>query len=102
MLSKYVILSLWPLTFALSRYYRYVLDPEVKFTPEGSRISGPGAYFDGLPVKSILTLGMDAPESWLVEAVKAQYDLDNILLEEVKGGVHAEFDLEYLLLEGEI
>ena len=26
---------------------------------------------------------MSPPESWLVEAVRTQYDLDNILLEEV-------------------
>ena len=45
---------------------------------------------------------MNPPESWLVEAVRAQYDLDNILLEEVKGAVQADFDLEYLLLEGNI
>lgn len=84
----------------LKRYYRYVMDPELKFKPDGSVTSGPVAKFTDLPNKSILTLGMDPPESWMVEAVSAQYDLDNILLEEVKGGVMADFDLEYLLLEG--
>ncbi len=43
---------------------------------------------------------MDPPESWLVEAVHSPYDLDNIYLEEVESGVYADFELEYLLLEG--
>ncbi|XP_052214518.1 UDP-glucose:glycoprotein glucosyltransferase 1-like [Dreissena polymorpha] len=84
----------------LKRYYRYVLEAEPRFTSDGRLMPGPRARFTDLPDKSILTLGMDAPEGWLVEAVRAQYDLDNILLEEVKEGVSADFDLEYLLLEG--
>lgn len=84
----------------LKRYYRYVMDSELTFKPDGSLTSGASAMFTNLPQKSVLTLGMDAPESWMVEAVAAQYDLDNILLEEVKGGVTADFDLEYLIIEG--
>jgi len=53
-----------------------------------------------MPETPLLTLGMDPPESWLVEAVKTPYDLDNIYLEEVESGVPANFELEYLLLEG--
>ena len=53
-----------------------------------------------MPETPLLTLGMDPPESWLVEAVKTPHDLDNIYLEEVESGVHASFELEYLLLEG--
>ncbi|XP_045201595.2 UDP-glucose:glycoprotein glucosyltransferase 1-like isoform X2 [Mercenaria mercenaria] len=82
------------------RYYRYVLNSELTFKADGSLTSGPIAKFTDLPHKSILTLAMEPPESWLVQAVTAQYDLDNILLEEVKGGVTADFDLESLLLEG--
>lgn len=77
-----------------------MLNAEPQFKADGSATSGPYAKFTDLPNKSLLTLGMNPPESWVVEAVKAQYDLDNILLEEVKGGVTAWFDLEYLLLEG--
>ena len=36
-----------------------------------------------MPIKPLLTLGMDPPDSWLVEAVKSAHDLDNIYLEEV-------------------
>ena len=54
------------------------------FKPDGSSTLGPSAKFTDLPQKSLLTLGMQPPESWLVESVRTQYDLDNILLEEVK------------------
>jgi len=41
------------------------------------------AQFSDMPEKPLLTLGMDPPESWLVQAVHTPYDLDNIFLEEV-------------------
>lgn len=64
-------------------YYRYVLEPDLTFRPDGSLTSGPVARFTDLPQKSILTMGVNPPESWLVESVKAPHDLDNLLLEEV-------------------
>ncbi|GAB1602450.1 UDP-glucose:glycoprotein glucosyltransferase 1-like [Argonauta hians] len=84
----------------LTNFYRYVLDPEVKFSVDGNVISIPHAHFENLPQKSLLTLNMHPPESWLVEAVRSPYDLDNIMLEEATNGVSAEFELEHLLLEG--
>ena len=64
-------------------YYRFVLEPEPEFTEETGAVSGPFAQFDGLPLKPLLTVGMDPPESWLVESVDAIYDLDNICMDEV-------------------
>jgi len=64
-------------------YYRFVLEPELEFTEDTGAVSGPFAQFDGLPLKPLLTLGMDPPESWLVESVDAIYDLDNICMDEV-------------------
>jgi len=64
-------------------YYRFVLEPELEFTEDSGAVSGPFAQFDGLPLKPLLTLGMDPPESWLVESVHAVYDLDNICMNEV-------------------
>ena len=64
-----------------------MLEPELTFKVDGSLSLGPSARFDDLPQKSLLTLGMSPPESWLVEAVRTQYDLDNILLEEVGIGL---------------
>jgi len=60
-----------------------VLEPELEFTEDSGAVSGPFAQFDGLPLKPLLTLGMDPPESWLVESVYAVYDLDNICMNEV-------------------
>ncbi|XP_065924355.1 UDP-glucose:glycoprotein glucosyltransferase 1 isoform X1 [Magallana gigas] len=84
----------------VKNYYRYVLEPDLTFRPDGSLTSGPVARFTDLPQKSILTMGVNPPESWLVESVKAPHDLDNLLLEEVESGVNAEFALEYILIEG--
>jgi UDP-glucose:glycoprotein glucosyltransferase len=71
------------------------------FSVDSQVASGPGAFFKDMPSKPVLTVGMDPPESWLVESVRTQYDLDNIHLEEVDDrGVDADFELEYLLLEG--
>ncbi|XP_056004849.1 UDP-glucose:glycoprotein glucosyltransferase 1-like isoform X3 [Ostrea edulis] len=84
----------------VKNYYRYVLEPDLDFKPDGSLTTGPVAKFTDLPQKSILTLGVNPPESWLVESVKAAHDLDNLLMEEVESGVNAEFALEYILMEG--
>ena len=64
-------------------FYRYVLEPSVSFDSTQQLTNGPQALFTNLPHKPILTLGVDAPEGWLVEGVRTQYDLDNIHLEEV-------------------
>jgi len=71
------------LSVCLYSYYRYVLEPELEFTDDAGLVSGPFAQFDGLPLKPLLTVGMDPPESWLVESVHAVYDLDNICMDEV-------------------
>lgn len=84
----------------VKRFYRYVLEPELAFRSDGETTEGPVARFLDLPQKSLLTLGMEPPESWLVESVSSVYDLDNILLEEVEKSINAGFELEYLLLEG--
>ncbi|KAL8598827.1 hypothetical protein ACOMHN_015406 [Nucella lapillus] len=84
----------------VKRFYRYVLEPELAFREDGEVTEGAVARFTDLPHKSLLTLGMEPPESWLVESVSSVYDLDNILLEEVEKSINAGFELEYLLLEG--
>lgn len=61
--------------------------------------------FNGLPEEPIYTLAMDIPPSWLVRPREASYDLDNIILSGLSSlqrvkGVHAVFDLDYLVIEG--
>ncbi|CAF1440898.1 unnamed protein product [Rotaria sp. Silwood1] len=77
----------------LKSFYRYVYDINLEQMPS--------ALFHHVPETPILTLGMVTPESWMVEAVTSLYDLDNIHLEDVPIGVNANFELQYLLIEGQ-
>uniref|UniRef100_A0A8C0J456 UDP-glucose ceramide glucosyltransferase-like 1 n=1 Tax=Chelonoidis abingdonii TaxID=106734 RepID=A0A8C0J456_CHEAB len=81
-------------------FYRYVLEPEISFTADDSFAPGPIAKFLDMPQTPLFTLNLNTPESWMVESVRTPYDLDNIYLEEVDNRVAAEYELEYLLLEG--
>ncbi|XP_051564651.1 UDP-glucose:glycoprotein glucosyltransferase 2-like isoform X1 [Myxocyprinus asiaticus] len=84
----------------LKSFYRFVLEPDVSFFGNNTLSPGPMARFSEIPESPLLTLNMITPESWMVEAVRNPYDLDNIHLQEVSGVVNAEYELEYLLLEG--
>uniref|UniRef100_A0A673I2L8 UDP-glucose ceramide glucosyltransferase-like 1 n=1 Tax=Sinocyclocheilus rhinocerous TaxID=307959 RepID=A0A673I2L8_9TELE len=86
--------------FFLLSFYRYVLEPEVSFMADSSFAPGPMAKFLDMPQSLLFTLNLNTPESWMVESVHTRYDLDNIYLEEVDSVVAAEYELEYLLLEG--
>ncbi|RXM37118.1 UDP-glucose:glycoprotein glucosyltransferase 1 [Acipenser ruthenus] len=81
-------------------FYRNVLAPDVTFLANNTLSPGPVAKFLEMPESPLLTLNMITPESWLVEAVQSSNDLDNIHLQEIDGIVKAEYELEYLLLEG--
>ncbi|CAG0894843.1 unnamed protein product [Darwinula stevensoni] len=83
----------------LKSFYRLVLEAEPKFAEDGGHVA-PVGFFPSLPHSPILTMSLDCPENWLTEVVKSPYDLDNIQLEAVTSGVYAEYELEYLLLEG--
>ncbi|KAM9343363.1 UDP-glucose:glycoprotein glucosyltransferase 2 [Pholidichthys leucotaenia] len=84
----------------LKSFYRFVLEPDVPFLANDTASPGPVARFTELPESPLLTLNIITPESWMVQAVRSPYDLDNIHLHEVSGVVAAEFELEHLLLEG--
>ncbi|XP_074391732.1 UDP-glucose:glycoprotein glucosyltransferase 2 isoform X4 [Zonotrichia albicollis] len=84
----------------LKSFYRFVLEPELNYGINKPLPSEPVAKFLELPESRLLTLNMITPESWLVEAVNSSCDLDNIHLQEIKGAVIAEYELEYILLEG--
>lgn len=83
----------------LKSFYRFVFEPQLQFSVDG-HINGAMAKFTKLPTSSLLTQYIHAPENWLVEVVRSVYDLDNIKLDNVAMGVHSEFELEHLLLEG--
>ncbi|XP_054159379.1 UDP-glucose:glycoprotein glucosyltransferase 1-like [Oppia nitens] len=84
----------------LKSFYRFVIESEPKFSDDNQLIDNK-AYFASVPTTPLLTLGMAVPDNWLVESTDSVYDLDNIHLEQVDGtGISAQFELEYLLLEG--
>lgn len=84
----------------VKNFYRYVIEPELQFTPEGRLTSGPVAKFVGLPANPMLTQNLAVPENWMVDLIRSVYDLDNIKLADIGGPVHSEYELEHLLLEG--
>ncbi|XP_064360673.1 UDP-glucose:glycoprotein glucosyltransferase 2 isoform X3 [Dromaius novaehollandiae] len=84
----------------LKSFYRFVLEPELTYGINKHLPSEPLAKFLELPESPLLTLNLITPESWLVEAVNSSCDLDNIHLQDIKGTVTAEYELEYILLEG--
>lgn len=79
----------------IKSFYRFVLTSEPTFD-----VNGPQAQFVNLPQHSLFTMGLVPPESWLVAAVEAQHDLDNIKLVE-QGEIVGRFELQHLLLEGQ-
>ncbi|KAF3825711.1 hypothetical protein GH733_006538 [Mirounga leonina] len=82
----------------MAHFYRFVLEPELVLVANG--ITGPVATFLDIPEAPLLTLNMITPEGWLVETVHSNCDLDNIHLKDIERTVTAEYELEYLLLEG--
>ncbi|KAF9361740.1 hypothetical protein BGX26_012461 [Mortierella sp. AD094] len=88
----------------IKRFYRYVVEPELKFDSEGAILPST-AYFAGLPEPTLLTLGVDVNPAWVVTSKVCIHDLDNLKLSSLAGssrttGVQAEFELQHVLIEG--
>jgi len=80
----------------LKSYYRYVVPPTSITEP-------PLAVITNVPTHKTLTMHVDFPEPWMVTTQKATYDLDNLILKDVKEkAVHAEYRLESLLVTGHV
>lgn len=62
-------------------FYRFVLEPELTLVTND--LIEPVAKFLDMPESPLLTLNMITPESWLVETVNSNCDLDNIHLKDV-------------------
>ncbi|KAI8470132.1 MAG: hypothetical protein J3K34DRAFT_469371 [Monoraphidium minutum] len=99
----------------LKSFYRYAL-PEFTREEDG-QLGLPGApsvYFSRLPPKRVMTLNLEVPEAWLVEATKAVHDLDNLrlatkavhdldnlrLADVPEAVAYAEYELEAVMLTG--
>lgn len=78
----------------LKSYYRYV-------APPSSMTESPRAFITNVPTHKTLTMHVDFPEAWMVTTHRAAYDLDNLILKDIKEKtVHAEYLLESLLVTG--
>ncbi|XP_069858829.1 UDP-glucose:glycoprotein glucosyltransferase 2 [Dipodomys merriami] len=84
----------------LKSFYRFVLEPELVTGADNNPSPGPVAKFLDIPESPLLTLNVITPENWLIEIVHSNCDLDNIHLKDTESTVMAEYELEYLLLEG--
>ncbi len=82
----------------LQRYYRTVLPALTFDSVTGAALPGPMAVFAGLPAAPLLTLGVQAPSAWMVQAGRAAADLDNIRLEDHPAGVAASYSLECVVV----
>lgn len=86
---------------ALRVFRRFVLQPRVAFTQRGR--SAPGARFNRLPQRRILTLDVRHPRAWFIAPSSVNYDLDNVILESLPPDVPAlaaVYKLQALLVEG--
>ncbi|KAK6519007.1 hypothetical protein TWF281_003697 [Arthrobotrys megalospora] len=88
----------------IKRYYRSVLSSQPKFDDNGD-ILEPKAQFIGLPDKTLYSLSMDVPPSWLVTPSETIHDLDNIKLQTFKerfgtSDLNATYVLKNILIEG--
>ncbi len=101
----------------LKSYYRYVTPgvlPEIDDSDDvgtdsgkdtghgrGHEVFWPRAVIPSLPLRDILTLGMDVPEAWLVSVVRSKHDLDNLQLVSIdETDVVASFSLDSILFTG--
>ncbi|CAG0925420.1 unnamed protein product, partial [Notodromas monacha] len=81
----------------MKSFFRYVLASEPEFEPETGSLVAPVAKFLHLPTEPILTMGLKIPENWLVGLVRSPYDLDNIRLKDVEGGVYGKSEVRRVL-----
>ncbi|GBC31348.2 uncharacterized protein OCT59_016320 [Rhizophagus irregularis] len=89
----------------IKRFYRYVLEPKLKFNTTTGNLIAPSAHFSNLPEDPLLTLGMDVIQAWLVTPKVSIHDLDNIRLANLDSrlrikGVESVFELNNILIEG--
>ena len=81
----------------LSSYFRYCAQDLTDWSKLPKVVFEAGS----LPESKTLTAHLDHPEPWMVTTKKAKYDLDNLILENVKEDtVFAEYSLESLLVTG--
>lgn len=88
------------LEMPIKRFYRFVSSESLEFDETGN-IENHESFFSNLPQKQLLTMSIETNDGWMIEVKKAEYDLDNLLLETTSKDVEAVFSLEHILVEGQ-
>lgn len=78
----------------IKRFYRTTYQTEVDANADRH------VMFTDVPEKTLLSLGIDSPQRWLVTTTAANTDLDNIRLDTVDTDVKAVFGLQNILVDG--
>ncbi|CDR44703.1 CYFA0S15e01728g1_1 [Cyberlindnera fabianii] len=82
----------------VKRFYKGNVKGRVEFK-DGSLWEEPFVTFENVPSKTLFTLDMDVPASWIVIPKKSRSDLDNVLLSQ-SGPVTGVYELESITIEG--
>jgi UDP-glucose:glycoprotein glucosyltransferase len=86
-----------------THFSRMVYSSKPEFYVESGSIASSGAWFAHLPQSVLLTFGIRSPRSWFVSPDATNFDLDNVVLNNLPADVptlHAEYALSGLLVEG--
>ncbi len=87
----------------LKQFYRYVAATSLSFRADGQidEASRTTALFPNLPSQTLFSMSLDVPDSWLVDAVAAPHDLDNLRLADISDeNVGALYELTHVTVEG--
>lgn len=84
-------------------FYKFLLFPDdltdkaVHDGPFATRLS-----FNHLPQQAVLTVAVEPPRAWFVSSYTTNYDMDNVILNNVKGtyDLFTEYELKNLIVEG--
>ncbi|KAF0989308.1 hypothetical protein HZS_87 [Henneguya salminicola] len=83
-----------------NRFYRYVLDPSIKFIDGKIDPYSNTAIFNSLPSNIVYTFHAETLQSWFFGSVFSNCDMDNIYLETNELGCIGIYELEYIMVEG--
>ncbi|GME70539.1 unnamed protein product [Ambrosiozyma monospora] len=84
----------------IQRFYRGTFPSKPEFSATGQvDESLSHVVFDKVPERTLFTLDVDIPQSWIVSIKEANTDLDNVKLD-ISGPVEGVYELNNLLIEG--
>lgn len=84
-------------------FYKFLLTPDdlANTAIDGGRFAT-RLSFNRLPQESVLTVALEPPRAWFVSSHATNYDMDNVILDNVSGNndLFTEYELKNLIVEG--